>query len=184
MSRFKGTKDKRDKILRYIRLLTQLLTYQNVSVYFLEILRIYQNDSVDFLFNQDPCGIDIKERVTIDPKDHFEIEGSRGDANLVMKWPDSRKQATLNIQEIKNVTRDVYTLEDSGTFVPVIGLECRGLEPFRCHTPSTGFSAKSIGGKTFEDIDLSDGGEWCDYDVKKDLSVGIYEVEWLCDIHK
>ncbi|XP_055389060.1 CXXC motif containing zinc binding protein-like [Condylostylus longicornis] len=153
-------------------------------------LFLHTSSSVRFLFADqktedvfDPTGQETKERVTVDPDEVFGVDGSRGVANVIIKWPGAKKQSTLAIQELKKITRHSYTADDSGNFVPVIGFECRGLEPTRCHTPNSGFSAKGLSGRKFEDIDLS-LDEWCDYDEKKELSVGIYDVEWKFEISR
>ena len=46
-----------------------------------------------------------------------------------------------------------------------------------------GFVVKSAGGKTWEDVDLSDK-EWADYDERKGESVSIMELEWEFRVHK
>jgi hypothetical protein len=42
---------------------------------------------------------------------------------------------------------------------------------------------ESSGGKKFEDVNLEEK-EWCDFDEKKDVPVGIYEVESRFERHK
>jgi hypothetical protein len=94
-----------------------------------------------------------------------------------MKWVrDAKSQAYLNIQQVKGVTRDL-TPDDEGKFVPVVGFECRGLEPVAFH-PQGQFVVKGAGGrKVFEDVDMSEG-EWVDYDDDCGGSVSVMNLEW------
>ena len=57
-----------------------------------------------------------------------EVDGSKGDANFAMRFPDCKKQCTVTFTDVKGVTRDTITAEDSGNFVPIRGFDCRGLE--------------------------------------------------------
>lgn len=128
-------------------------------------------------------GHDTKERVTIDPDDAFERDKGHGVVNFCMKWPDSRGHSTVKLVDVKGVTsKKTYTVDDEGKFVPVLGFECRGLEPTACYTPSTGLSATGVGGKQFPDIDFSENGkEWYDYDECSGVPVGLSAIEWRFD---
>ena len=44
--------------------------------------------------------------------------------------------------DVKKLTRDAITAEDSGTFVPIMGFDCRGLEITKWH-PTEGLLVKS-----------------------------------------
>ncbi|KAL4162998.1 hypothetical protein KRP22_015113 [Phytophthora ramorum] len=71
---------------------------------------------------------------------------------------------------------------DSGEFVPFVGFECRGLEPYAWH-PESGYRVISAGRHAaFDDVDLSD--DWADYDEEGEQSVGVYSVEWKFEVHK
>lgn len=52
----------------------------------------------------------------------------------------------------------------------------RGLEPVTWH-PSTDFTVTSEGGSVFEEVDLTDEGEWSDYCEKSSAPVSIMELE-------
>lgn len=68
-----------------------------------------------------------------------------------------------------------YTAEDSesGKFVPLIKLDCRGIEPLE-FIPKDGWEAEGAETSTkFTDIDLSEG-DFSEYDEKAEASVGIY----------
>ena len=123
---------------------------------------------------------EIREGVFVSAAEEHELTGSRGTANFVLKWPGSKKESYINVQEVKNLTRFV-TGADSGQFVPIVGFECRGLEPIKWH-PREDFIVESEGGALFEEVDLSD--DWADYDEENDLSVCIQEIESKFEVHK
>lgn len=99
-----------------------------------------------------------------------------------MKWTkDSRHEAYLNVEDVKGVTR-ALTADDHGKFVPIIGFDCRGLEPVDWR-PEDGFVVKAPSGFVWEDVDLSDK-DWADYDEKSGESASIMELEWEFRVHK
>ena len=67
--------------------------------------------------------------ITVSKADVLELNGSKGDANYVMKWhkADSH-QAYIKLVDVKKVD-GTYKAADSGTWVTLLGLECRGLVP-------------------------------------------------------
>ena len=70
--------------------------------------------------------------------------------------------------------RDV-TSDDNGNYVPVLAMECRGLEPYAFHPLGNEFKVTSAGGAIFdEDVDLSEG-DWGEYDEENDAAVGVNE---------
>jgi len=105
-----------------------------------------------------------------------EIDGSKGDANFAMRFPDCKKQCTVTFTDVKGVTRDEYTEEDSGTFVPIRAFDCRGLE-LTNWAPNGGLVVRSIEGTVWEDVDLgADPDGWFEYCEKQGESVGITEL--------
>lgn len=131
---------------------------------------------------KNPSGDDTKEGVYISPDEQLELTGSRGTANLALKWTrDSRHEAYANIQQVKGITRP-FTAEDEGKFIPIVGFECRGLEPIDWR-PEDDFIVKCTSGTVFEDVDLSEK-EWVDYDEKSGESVGIMNLEWEFRAHR
>mmetsp|Transcript_18882 Transcript_18882/g.18194 ORF Transcript_18882/g.18194 Transcript_18882/m.18194 type:complete len:158 (+) Transcript_18882:272-745(+) len=121
---------------------------------------------------------DSEERlgITVSKADILELNGSKGDANYVMKWhkADSH-QAYIKLVDVKKVDG---TYKTSGEWTTLLGLECRGLTP-TAWIPGVDFHAKSVGrtGTIFESIDLSDK-EWAEYDEEGDLSVSIMNLEY------
>ena len=105
-----------------------------------------------------------------------EIDGSKGDANFAMRFPDCKKQCTVTFTDVKGVTRDEYTEEDSGTFVPIRAFDCRGPE-LTNWAPNGGLVVRSIEGTVWEDVDLgADPDGWFEYCEKQGESVGITEL--------
>ncbi|KAF1786071.1 Protein of unknown function DUF866, eukaryotic [Phytophthora cactorum] len=102
--------------------------------------------------------------------------------HFTLKWPGANKPSQLTVvRDVKKLTREV-TGADSGEFVPFVGFECRGLEPYAWH-PESGYRVVSAGRHAaFEDVDLSE--DWADYDEEGEQSVGIYNVEWKFEVHK
>lgn len=118
--------------------------------------------------------VDVRKDITVSGSDVIALEGSRGEAHYVMKWPGSKHQSYMKIIDVKNVTGR-YTSEDSGKWHTILGLECRGIVPTRW-IPGSDFIVESDGGHYFESVDLSDR-DWADYDEDNDLSVSITNVE-------
>lgn len=55
---------------------------------------------------KDSAGEDTREGVYVSADELHDLTGSRGTANFVLKWAkDSKREAYLNVQEVKNVTR-------------------------------------------------------------------------------
>ena len=78
---------------------------------------------------KDSTGDDVREGVRVSAADEVDLPGSRGSAHFALKWArDARHAAHLTLAPVKGVTR-AYTGADDGTWVGVVGMECRGLEP-------------------------------------------------------
>lgn len=110
--------------------------------------------------------------------------------HFALKWEGAKKRSTLIVlseQETKTALKKKkfkdefsygsYTAENSGNFMPILAVECRGIEPYAFHGLGDEFVVESEGGKLFdEDIDLSEG-DWADYDEENDASVSVNEFE-------
>lgn len=121
-------------------------------------------------------------------RDAHELSGSKGSANLVMRFAKgSKNEASLSVLEIKGVTRDV-TADDDGKFVPFVAFECRGLEPvaYRPTADDPWRVEPASGGAAFEDADLSEaaGDGWAEYDEKAGEPVGVSGWETEFRLHK
>ena len=147
--------------------------------------------SIKFPANLQYC-LDVKDAQSDEEKkgvymcadEIAEIDGSKGDANFVMRFPDCKKQCTVTFTDVKGVTRDEYTEEDSGTFVPIRAFDCRGLE-LTNWTPNGGLVVRSTEGTVWEDVDLgADPDGWFEYCEKQGESVGITELAFEFRKHK
>ncbi|KAJ1732130.1 hypothetical protein LPJ61_002194 [Coemansia biformis] len=117
------------------------------------------------------CNETTANFVTINSVEGNQISGSRGDANLVMRCKFCKREASASI-----VGKPVeYTDADSGKFVRILSLECRGLEPVEFE-PRDGWTARGADSKTRFAIDLTEG-EWYDYDEEAGLEVSVTEIE-------
>lgn len=124
-----------------------------------------------------------KDGITLSINDVLEIEGSRGEANYVMKWPGGAQQAYIKIVEIpaKKGGKDfksTYTADDSGKWVRFVAMEARGIDIDKWIVTDDFGKAFGATGTVFDEVDLSDADDgWCDYDEKADASVSINEVQ-------
>jgi hypothetical protein len=107
--------------------------------------------------------------------------------HFALRWEGDKKRAlieVLNMDQVKNILekknklhelpRDYLTEDDSGSFVPVLALECRNLEPYAFHPRGGEFSVVSTGGFRFEPttVDVSTG-DWTEYDEENGISVSL-----------
>lgn len=107
--------------------------------------------------------------------------------HFALKWEGSKKRATLQVvddpkaalkkKKYKGELPRDYKAEDSGRWVPILAVECRGLEPYAFHPIGDEFVVESEGGAMFaSDVDLSEG-DWAEYDEENDAAVSISEFE-------
>ena len=127
---------------------------------------------------QQSDGDEVKEGVYVCKDEESEIRGSKGVANFVMKFPGSNKEVTVNvITELKGKQSiRKYLEQDSGQFIPVVGFECRGVQPISWH-PQTTCVVTTTGGSKFTDVNLEEK-EWCEFDDDNELSVEIMDVQF------
>jgi hypothetical protein len=118
-----------------------------------------------------------RKTVTVSSTDVEELEGSRGDANFVVRWGKGAPQAYVKIVPVKKCD-GTYKAENSGQLVTLLGLECRGLTVTKWHVGAGDFDATSVGGTNFNGIDLTDS-DWADYDDQNgnDMSVSVTAFE-------
>lgn len=131
---------------------------------------------------KEPRGDETRKAVFVSDEEAVDVAGGRGEVHFTLKWPGATKPSQLTVvRDVKKLTREVAGA-DSGEYVPFVGFECRGLEPYAWH-PERGYCVVAAGcHTTFEDVDLSE--DWADYDEEGEQSVGIYNVEWQFRVHK
>jgi hypothetical protein len=66
----------------------------------------------------DSSGGDVKKGVTVSSEDAIELDGSKGEANFVMKWPKAKAQSYMRLVDVKKCDM-TYKAADSGKFVTV-----------------------------------------------------------------
>ena len=153
---------------------TQMPTYVlSIKCELENIERLTPLESNHWKFDVEGSSGDIKEGITVSSVDEMELDNSRGIANFVMKWHGDREQSHIKIVPIKKVD-GTYKATDSGNYVQILAMECRGLVPVKWH-PMCDFSATSTGGFKFDEVDLSD--DWAEYDEENDDSVSIMGLE-------
>jgi len=148
---------------------------------------------------RNPLSDETRDKIVFDPSETLEQDdGDREPPHhFALKWDGNKKTSTLialdeegsksALKKLKkkgkkggggeiDVPRDV-TFDDSGEYVPVFAMECRGLEPYAFHPLGNEFRVVSEGGAIFEeDVDLSEG-DWAEYDEENDAAVGVNEFE-------
>ena len=153
------------------------LVYFKADLENLESL-VFAEDHEWVLGFRDTSG-DERNNVRLCATESVEIPGSRGSANLLLKFPDGNSPASISVTAVKGV-EGKYT--KSGEFQAVLAIESHGAEPFEWK-PTGFYKAETETGRTFESVDLKDG-DWCDFDEDADCSVGVYNVETKIEIYR
>lgn len=128
-----------------------------------------------------------RERIVVEAELHeadvpeHEKHRSEHASNFALTWEGEHTRSTIRIVEGGGdnekgkgskkrsnggdgvVTREI-TARDDGQFVPILKLECDGLEPYAFHPMGKEFSLVNSGGAKIENVDLSTG-EWSEYDL-------------------
>jgi hypothetical protein len=132
---------------------------------------------------------EVREKVVIDSSALEESEKVGGElrgldreppCHFALKWQGASKRSTIQVLNGDSnhkksgkkghatkpnaaiSPRDMLA-EDSGMFVPMLTLECQGLEPFAFHPMGSEFVVTNTSGITKE-ADVS-GGSWSEYDL-------------------
>lgn len=165
-----------------------------------ETLSLLRNTNLCFSVRNPLSDYETREKVVFNPSETLEQEENDREPahHFAVKWEGSKKFSTLIVldeegaksafKKVKkkggkkggssevDVPRDV-TADDSGEYVPVLAMECRGVEPYAFHPLGNEFKVVSEGGVVFEDdVDLSEG-DWGEYDEENDAAVGVNEFE-------
>mmetsp|Transcript_40332 Transcript_40332/g.121513 ORF Transcript_40332/g.121513 Transcript_40332/m.121513 type:complete len:189 (-) Transcript_40332:23-589(-) len=150
---------------------------------------------------------ETRERIVIDPSELHDAEipshekhRNEAPSHFALKWEGQRTRSTIRIlsdssdedvsarKEGKGkksskrakdgVTLRQMTAEDSERFVPILKLECDGLEPYAFHPMGEEFTLVIKGGVSMEKVDLS-SGDWSDYDLSYgSVSVSNFEAKF------
>lgn len=119
------------------------------------------------------CGEETQEFQYLTLTENSPLKGGRGHASLVIKCKLCSRENSIDI--LKDTIKP-YMAEHSGQLETVVVFDCRGVEPVD-FSPRVGYVAEgSESGTKFPEIELTEG-EWCDYDEKSSVSVGVYQIE-------
>lgn len=138
---------------------------------------------------------EVRDKVVMNPAETVEQEEGLREPphHFGLKWEGSKKTSTLIVLDEKEAKSAIkskkkkgsdelqprdYTGEDSGSWVPILAVACRGLEPIAFFPLGDDFTVTSSGGTHFaSDIDFSEG-DWADYDEENDAAVSVSEIEF------
>jgi Eukaryotic protein of unknown function (DUF866) len=116
-----------------------------------------------------------------EPPHHFTLKWEGSKKPSILRALDATEAATAlkkNKKHKLGSPRSYVGAEDSGNWVPLLAVECRGLEPYAFKPMKDEFVIVSEGGFRFEeDIDLGEG-EWADYDAENDCPVSLQEIQF------
>ena len=147
---------------------------------------------------RNPLSDEIREKVVIDPSELIEDENSKEPPyHFGLTWEGSKKKSVMTVLDVDGVKSALkksgkkgkkaksdandpriprpFTANDK-SFVPILALECRGIEPIAFYPMGGEFIIESEAGAVFDgdDVDFSEG-DWADYDTENDISVSAYE---------
>lgn len=132
---------------------------------------------------KDSLSDDVREGVFACESDVIDLDNSRGQANFVIKFPDSKKQASVVFEHVKGLTTK-GVIRASEEWTPVMGFECRGLE-LEKFVPTKGVTITSASGTVWKDVDLSEDPDgWYEYCEKGGDSVGVTDFAFEFRKHK
>ena len=128
---------------------------------------------------QQGAGSETREGVIVDPEETHELQDTKnGVANFVVKFPGDKKQSYLTFLEpsSKDLEKKKINLRsqkaDDGDMVPILAMDCRGLEPIKWY-PTGPYEAEAESGVTFDNVKLDEGDDWCEYDEKSGTSMTV-----------
>lgn len=140
-----------------------------------------------------------RENVIVNPSETEEQDDEttrEPPAHLSIKWEGSKKASVLRCLDAKETATALkkkkkhkheapraFTGDDSSNdeWVPILAVECRGLEPYAFRPMRDEFVIVSSGGENGcvfdEEIEFEDG-EWVEYDAENDYPVSISELQF------
>ena len=113
-----------------------------------------------------------KRTVWIEPDEESEIEGSRGVANFVMKWKESKTRCSVSIVEVSDEGLSCDDEDGDSTSGTLVVFEIRNAKIESCEKIEP-FVAESTGGTEFGEDELEKAEDWCGYDDENDCQVAI-----------
>jgi len=134
---------------------------------------------------------EVRDRVVMNPSETVDHEeGAREPPHQFrLNWEGNKKPSIITILDdaatkasLKKKKRVVlprpYAADDSGSWVPMLAVECRGLEPYAFHPMGDEFVVTGAAGTEFdEEVDFGEG-DWADYDADNDQPVSLSSIEF------
>ena len=135
---------------------------------------------------------EVREKVFFNPTETVEQDESAREPahHLSLKWEGSKKASILQVLDDKEAASALkkkkykgekpraYTGDDSGEWIPILAMECRGLEPYEFHPMKNEFVVFSVGGEKYdEEVEFGEG-DWADYDAEAEAPVSLSEIEF------
>jgi len=119
------------------------------------------------------CGEEREDEAYVSADETFEMPGSRGEANLVVKCRLCERTSSLNV-DIGSIVP--YSVDSSERWAPFVSFECRGIEPLSISiTSSQGLVGDIVDSDPLRTVPISfEDDEFADYDEATDTSLGIY----------
>ena len=140
---------------------------------------------------------EVRDKVVFNPQELIEQsdEDRAAPCHFQLTWDGAKKPSTLTYlteaecktafkkmkQKDSVMQRTFNGADDNDTWVPLLVVSCRGLEPYAFHPMGQEFKVVSAGGTVFgEDVDGLDlaDGDWAEYDEPNDQAVGLNGVEF------
>jgi len=126
---------------------------------------------------------DVRERIVVDTSALVETDvpvhgrhrSQPATIHFALKWEGEQTKSTIKVLTPTNdgnegkqsgnaaVVRKMLG-KDNGTFVPMLTIDCQGLEPYAFHPIGGEFAVTNTAGDVFDPVDLS-SGDWSEYDL-------------------
>lgn len=134
----------------------------------------------DVVFNPSEL-VEQDDESSREPPSHFSIKWEGSKKASVLRYLDAKETATAlkKKKKHKGGSPRTFTGDDGNdAWVPILAVECRGLEPYDFRPMKDEFIITSENGYVFdEDVEFEDG-EWADYDADNDCPVSISELQF------
>jgi hypothetical protein len=135
----------------------------------------------DFIFDIELGISELRKNVKFTVQTEEEIPNSRGVANIVLKI-DKNSFASIRAEPLPKIVKRELCFSDSGKYVALLALECRGCE-VKAWKPTGYYKATTSHGTVFEEVDLS-SGEWYDVDKETNEPVSITNVQTSIEVYR
>jgi hypothetical protein len=174
-------------------------------VLFMKVAEFENVDSIHLLTDTNLCvsvrnplsDYEVREKIVFNPQQTVEQDESERSSpcHFQLTWEGSKKPSTLTCLDeaecktafkknkqkgASSLPRAVSGANDTDTWVPILIVSCRSLEPYAFHPMGEEFRIVSQGGTEFtgESADFSDDTDWTEYDEANDQAVTLSGIEF------